>query len=629
MKRLAFYTFWEKDGIVRKYVLTYLKGLQEVADKIIVIVNGKLSLEGKEKLEKLGITILQRANKGFDFGAWKAAFEFLGWEEVRKFDELVLTNCSNYGPVYHFSGIFKRMEDNPCDFWGLTQRQEVKNALIIAGDKDSYIRRHIQSFFIVIRQKVILSEKFFSYWDGLVEAENLKQEISEHETRFTEYLESVGFSWDTVFKPKGEFNPSFYQVTEYIDAGYPLVKRKLFNCPSFIWTNHTGGDTPRKVLKKIEELDYPIDEIFEDLLATCRLSVLNRDIHFNRIIPSDYSKSIDDVLRDKKIAAVFFAYYPDLANRYLPYILNLPKTAHICLISSRQETLDTYSKLFREFDLDFECRIKPNQGRDFSAYCIAARDIYDKYDYVCCLKDKKAPHTSYLAAESFDKQCWDSVLFSRDYVNNCLRLFYDHHSAGMIFSPPPNFGPYIALGNEMSKDRQHVLYLWKELKLQIPQEESDLIAPFGSIFWIKSAAIRTMLSHHWTYEEMPAEPIGPDGTLLHGLERIWAYAAQNDGYYPVIVTPTLLGEIYYGHALLQLRDLNAALFEKYGINVHGRLLDLIGTPSDPPKNTVLKEKAKHISIKRIVKYRVMAKVCHGKRRKHYEKKLSDYLARFA
>ena len=145
----------EKDGIVRKYVLTYLKGLQEVADKIIVIVNGKLSLEGKEKLEKLGITILQRANKGFDFGAWKAAFEFLGWEEVRKFDELVLTNCSNYGPVYHFSGIFKRMEDNPCDFWGLTQRQEVKNALIIAGDKDSYIRRHIQSFFIVILSSLL------------------------------------------------------------------------------------------------------------------------------------------------------------------------------------------------------------------------------------------------------------------------------------------------------------------------------------------------------------------------------------------------------------------------------------------------------------------------------------------
>lgn len=71
MKRLAFYTFWEKDGIVRKYVFTYLKGLQEVADKIIVIANGKLSSEGKEKLEKLGVTVLQRENKGFDLGPGK------------------------------------------------------------------------------------------------------------------------------------------------------------------------------------------------------------------------------------------------------------------------------------------------------------------------------------------------------------------------------------------------------------------------------------------------------------------------------------------------------------------------------------------------------------------------------
>ena len=53
MKRLAFYTFWEKNGIVRKYVLTYLKGLQEVADRIIVIANGNLSTEGKETLEEL------------------------------------------------------------------------------------------------------------------------------------------------------------------------------------------------------------------------------------------------------------------------------------------------------------------------------------------------------------------------------------------------------------------------------------------------------------------------------------------------------------------------------------------------------------------------------------------------
>ena len=128
---------------------------------------------------------------------------------------------------------------------------------------------------------------------------------------------------------------------------------------------------------------------------------------------------------------------------------------------------------------------------------------------------------------------------------------------------------------------------------------------------------------------MPPEPIGPDGTLLHGLERIWAYAAQNDRFYPVIAMPISLGEIYYGDALLQLRDLNAALFEKYGINLHRRLIDLIRTPIEPVKITAIKEPAKNISIKKIVKYRLMAKIFHGNRRKHYEKKLTKYLAKFA
>lgn len=130
---------------------------------------------------------------------------------------------------------------------------------------------------------------------------------------------------------------------------------------------------------------------------------------------------------------------------------------------------------------------------------------------------------------------------------------------------------------------------------------------FWFYFWIKSATARTLLPHNWTYEEMPPEPIGPDGTLLHGLERIWAYAAQNDRFYPVIAMPISLGEIYYGDALLQLRDLNAVLFEKYGINLHRRLIDLIRTPIEPVKITAIKEPAKNISIKKIVKYRLMAK----------------------
>ena len=85
MKRLAFYTFWEKNGIVRKYVLTYLKGLQEVADRIIVIANGNCQGMGKEgRLSVLAWMFCSVRIEELDFGAWKAAFDHLGWNEVRR-----------------------------------------------------------------------------------------------------------------------------------------------------------------------------------------------------------------------------------------------------------------------------------------------------------------------------------------------------------------------------------------------------------------------------------------------------------------------------------------------------------------------------------------------------------------
>ena len=86
----------------------------------------------------------------------------------------------------------------------------------------------------------------------------------------------------------------------------------------------------------------------------------------------------------------------------------------------------------------------------------------------------------------------------------------------------------------MGPDKLIFERLWKMLGIKVPFDEEGISAPFGSVFWIKKEAARTILSHHWIYEEMPAEPLGPDGTLLHGIERIWAYAAQNDGFYPLV-----------------------------------------------------------------------------------------------
>ena len=176
-------------------------------------------------------------------------------------------------------------------------------------------------------------------------------------------------------------------------------------------------------------------------------------------------------------------------------------------------------------------------------------------------------------------------------------------------------------GDEIGPNLSAFEKLWEKLGIDVPVEKGQVIAPFGSVFWIKKEASRTILSRPWTYAEMPEEPLAPDGTLLHGIERIWAYAAQNDGYYPVIAIPSSLSDVYYGNTFLRLRNLNACLFKRYDTHNYQSMLKIVG-PSDKQKNI------RQISVPKLIKYCVFAKCLSGKRKEHYCKKLQVYLKKF-
>ena len=119
--RFCICVFEEKDNIVRDYVIYYLKGLQEVANKIVVVVNGEITVESRAKLQALNVEIFQRENKGFDFGAWKDAIVQIGYDELLKYDELILTDTTCYGPIYSLTDMFEEMSSRYCDFWGITK----------------------------------------------------------------------------------------------------------------------------------------------------------------------------------------------------------------------------------------------------------------------------------------------------------------------------------------------------------------------------------------------------------------------------------------------------------------------------------------------------------------------------
>ena len=74
--------------------------------------------------------------------------------------------------------------------------------------------------------------------------------------------------------------------------------------------------------------------------------------------------------------------------------------------------------------------------------------------------------------------------------------------------------------------------LEKELNLSVPIDESRApIAPLGTMFWFRPAALKPLFDHDWQWEDFPPEPNNIDGTILHAIERAYGYVAQASGYF--------------------------------------------------------------------------------------------------
>src|SRR5574344_1147980 len=94
--KLSLYVFWDKYGLVRNYLLFYLKELTKVSSKVIVIVNGDILSESLIQLKKIGCEVIVRDNHGLDFGAWQDALQYIGCDTLSKYDELILCNCTHH-----------------------------------------------------------------------------------------------------------------------------------------------------------------------------------------------------------------------------------------------------------------------------------------------------------------------------------------------------------------------------------------------------------------------------------------------------------------------------------------------------------------------------------------------------
>ena len=554
MKRAGIYFFFDKDGIVDRYVPYYIQELHKVVDYIVVVVNGKLTPEGRKALAEVSDDMFVRENKGFDAWAYKDAIEYIGWDELRSFDELVITNFTMYGPVHPFREAFDRMESNPCDFWGAYQGYGDSNMKTWYGVPLKNGRPdHISSSFLIFKRSVLHSYEFFQFFEQLHEVNSYFESGAYFEFAITEQLEKAGFTWTTLDGGLFRYmyqNPSVNGALHAIAKfRVPIIRRKAFFDPNGSLDFCT--DIPRQTMQYIDEqTDYDNNLILENLLRTNNLYDLKNWFNWNIILPLDYSRVLPE---GKRIAVIFHTYYDDIMGQYLHNIETFPDGTDFYFTTDTEKKIASLRELLAPLEerSRVEYRLVENRGRDMSALLVGCKDVVldGGYDLICFMHDKKGIGNSIefsCVGKSFSDCCFENTAASADYVNNVIDLFECQSRLGVAVPPPPkNANYYKTIGGSwgINENYPNTQRLLNALNLTVPMDrQKPPVSGVGSVFWFRPNALMPLFKKEWRYEDFEAEPMRADGTISNAIERAHGFIAQSQGYYTAIIMNSIYAE---------------------------------------------------------------------------------------
>lgn len=311
MKRLGIFVFFDKEGIVDRYIEFMLKDVSRNVDHLVIVCNGFLRESGREILQQFTDKIYVRSNVGFDAGAYKdAILVYVSLEEIRKYDELLLLNDTFYGPFYSFKEIFKKMQFSKTDAWGITKHQRFKWNGKIRNE-------HIQTYFLVIRKKVLDSEIFCQYWEKLRYPQNKEEAITDFELRFSQLMLENGFLIDAVYD-----GAILEKSCEDLEKKFemPIIKRNILLQLDYV------VDEGVKILSHAEEkYKYDLRLIYENLSRHCSYEGILGYLLHRECLSYRYKNRIDSVRwrmreEEKKMKSVVIWGMGRIFQNEIPYL---------------------------------------------------------------------------------------------------------------------------------------------------------------------------------------------------------------------------------------------------------------------------------------------------------------------
>jgi len=553
MKRLAISFFYDGEGVLDDYMVVLLQAMRTHCERIVFVVNGRLTDESRAKVEPIVDEILMRGNEGFDVGAYKAGLDHVGFTAIKEYDEVILFNHTFFGPIFPFSEMFDEMEARSCDIWGITAHKEV------AADKTAgqdFVPYHLNSHFIAFRQPVLKSRMFANYWRALPVIRSYEESIQLHELKVTQHFLRKGFTVDSYVDPEDYGAPyaAFMEIDRTIEARSPILKRRaLFHDPMFV--EEQAVDVPRALELVERTSDYDIGLIWQNITRAAVSRTLYTNASLLRVLPSVRLKKSDAPPKVGRIAVFAHAHYDDLVPELLEYAAHIPgQFDFICTTTDKKKKARILAA----------CEGNPKIGkaivrvvgelcgRDMAALLVTCGDLLNSgdYDLICRLHTKKSPQVDPQKGARFKRHMLNNTVGSEGFVANVLDMFESNPRLGIAAPAMYHFG-YPTPGHAWFINKQRAVDVAVRMGIPLYFDDLSPIAIYGGMFWFRPAAMTKMFKAGWTYDDFEKEPHPIDGALAHALERLWVNVAADAGYVTNCILDTESASV--SHTLLEYK----------------------------------------------------------------------------
>lgn len=513
MKRLLLYVHFNKYGLINPHVYYQLEKLRPLFEKVLFISNSSVGFDSLEKLRESQLVddVLLRENKGFDFAAWRDGFHKLGFDHVSMYDSVTLMNDTCFGPLWDLEPIYHNFEENDqVDFWGMTNNRA-----------SELHPEHIQSYFVVYKQKILRSNSFIEYWTHIKDYEDVQEVIDTYETQTTSYFNHLGFQsavvFNTVNRPVyNQLPPDFslYQPTDLLKERVPLFKVKI--------TEANNAIAPYLLDYISENSDYPLDLMLHHL----------SDV----FLPDEPYKLGQKYLKEKvfqgskqKIAVHLHVFYTDLLQDFLNAFKSFDFLYDLFITTDSEAKQLEIAQILEENNSKANIVVNGNVGRDIIPMLKLKKEL-SQYDIIGHFHTKKSKEADFWAGESWRNELIESMILTANSTLENLKA----DTLGLVIADIPTFFRYnkiVDAGNE-ALIAPIMNDLWKRMNLKKSidfESYQTFVMSYGTFVWFKYDALKPLFELGMDENEIPSEPL-PQNSILHAMERMLIYIAWNQHY---------------------------------------------------------------------------------------------------